>query len=667
MWFQSSSLSRSLEVYQPEDRGGNVQEEAEDDEDEDGSLEETEELVSSLDNEVIRRLKEQKNWLATSEAELLGQMELFDGDRSSIRKPLEEALSNVQGQRMQVKQDMEAAKRAKEGIPDPPGPKELSWADSTWFHAICNIAVAGNLLAMALAPSMQDHAAEFKAADQVFLTWYVFELGVKTLYFQQHLYLGPLSRVWWNWLDLGIVVSGIVDQWLIPLLVGSGGAHFHASALRSLRMLRLFRLLRVLKLLRAFSEDMSWADSPEFELFMSCVIAVNSVVMALELDVPWAGWQWIEHLFLIIYLSELLVRLKREGRYFFCDCSKLFWNYLDTTIVIGGIIDMWLMPGVALFKREVLSEDVDTERSSSSASLSLLRLMRLMRVLRLARLVRTIPPLYRLLQGVVQALHAMQWVMVLTLLILYAGAILWTTVVSAGFLWPEDQIPEDVQKRFGSVVHSLFSLFRLMNGETDVAATVTQTAFGQVLFIGFMIITNWAMLAILTSVVSSNMFESSAQTEKEEFQANLVIEHAEKNELLGMLFQNIDTDRSGALREDEWRAIMHDKGTLNALFETTGMTARNLDDLFRYLAVDSEWLLRHPDIDNLTLSPRFGRSGKVLKYSTLMDHVRVDADALTRREVLKIMSWMVSFENKLDTTLDDIVFFIRGLLANARF
>merc|ERR1711981_622028 len=102
----------------------------------------------------------------------------------------------------------------------------------------------------------------------------------------------------------------------------------------------------------------------------------------------------------------------------------------------------------------------------------------------------------------------MQWVMLLTLLVLYACAIVFTSLVGKGFISGGAITPES-EEFFGSVSKSLFSLFKLMNGDTSVVEPICNNIAGQLLFAGFMVISNWAILAILTSVVSDNMISSS--------------------------------------------------------------------------------------------------------------------------------------------------------------
>merc|ERR1712176_47831 len=103
----------------------------------------------------------------------------------------------------------------------------------------------------------------------------------------------------------------------------------------------------------------------------------------------------------------------------------------------------------------------------------------------------------------------MQWVMILTCFVLYGMSILFTSLVGHGVLYGDD-VPEPraAREAFATVPMSFYSLFKLMNGDTDVIEPLSDESFGtpgcvgKLLFMFFMIISNWAILAILTSVVS---------------------------------------------------------------------------------------------------------------------------------------------------------------------
>merc|ERR1719310_89346 len=90
--------------------------------------------------------------------------------------------------------------------------------------------------------------------------------------------------------------------------------------------------------------DLSWTEGHMFQSLVIGVITINSVTVWLELDYPWAGWYWVEQAFLVIYVFELSVRLKRWGLYFFVHEQDWGWNNLDFVIVGSGVLDQWTMP-----------------------------------------------------------------------------------------------------------------------------------------------------------------------------------------------------------------------------------------------------------------------------------------------------------------------------------
>mmetsp|Transcript_70238 Transcript_70238/g.196892 ORF Transcript_70238/g.196892 Transcript_70238/m.196892 type:complete len:558 (-) Transcript_70238:26-1699(-) len=494
-------------------------------------------------------------------------IELTDTDRlyAGRKCPLQLELEAVRAKREELLLELETRQHHVPEMPDPPGPKSLAWVDGSCFGALSNLAVVANLSCMALAPMYPQWRARFQLADHAFLAWYCFELSVKFIYHRRNLFFGKISVVWWNWFDLGIVLSGVLDQWLVPLVLGavtgsSGGLPISANALRTLRLLRLFRILRFLKLARAFLQgDASWLQSPAFEVFMSVVIALNAVVMSLELDYEWPNWVYVENTFLTLYVLELAIKMKVGGCAFWTDHDNMMWNYLDFIIVSAGVLDLWLMPAAQLFEREVLNMGDDAGAMPGGVDLSafpkLMRIFRIFRILRLVRLVKVIKPLYRLLLCVMEAMQAMQWVLVLTFIMLYGGAIFWTTLVGRGLIYENSEVPEEVQVNFGHVSTSLFSLFRLMNGDTDEVHQLFSSEVGKLLFVGFMVLSNWAILAILTSVVSDNMISTSRMVSEEEARKNRAEEYEKRVDRLQALFREIDSDGSGAISHSEWRGL----------------------------------------------------------------------------------------------------------------
>merc|ERR1712194_998195 len=229
--------------------------------------------------------------------------------------------------------------------------------------------------------------------------------------------------------------------------------------------------------------------------------------------------------------------------------------------------DMWFFPLLNF----LTPSDEDVGGDSLRSVMSLLRLMRLLRILRLAKLMKAIKPLYRLLIGVVSSIKAMQWVMVMSFLMFYAFAILFTTIMGHGLIFVDGIVPEDASTAFGTVPASLFTLFRLMNDlDAGSISSVTTTGVGQVILGLFMVIASWAILAILTSVISDNMIATSQRMQDEED----VVEREQENILterrLNMIFLEFDKRQTGRITEMDWEVIVDDVGLNREIMEASG-------------------------------------------------------------------------------------------------
>jgi len=273
--------------------------------------------------------------------------------------------------------------------------------------------------------------------------------------------------------------------------------------------------------------------------------------------------------------------------------------------------------------------------------------LRIMRVLRLVRLLKTIKPLYRLLLGVIESLKAMQWVMVLTMLMLYAGAIFWTSLVGKGLIYGGKPPPDGI-KHFGTVPTSLFSLFRIMNGDTSVVRSVCDTVFGQLLFAVFMVLSNWAILAILTSVVSDNMISASQAAAEEDKKKDREDDYAHCVGRLNALFREIDKDSSGFISEPEWQELCQDPDLFRELsLATSYNNEKDLHDLFKCLAAskanigEESAAMSNPDLN-------------IMYFDDFIEHLRVTADPADKRCVLQVLAKLELLEQKMEKQLADV-------------
>jgi voltage-gated sodium channel len=381
--------------------------------------------------------------------------------------------------------------------------------------------------------------------------------------------------------------------------------------------------MRFLKILKAFLEaDMSWTEGSTFQIFMSCVIAINGVVMSLELDIAWAGWVYVENIFMVIYVFEVAVRLRHLGRRFFWHETDMFWNVLDFIIVSGGVVDLWLLPSV-IYLQGIFFQKKKSFGHRFGKMMSIVRLMRIMRVLRLVKLLRSIRPLYSLLLGVMESLNAMKWVLSLTLVLLYACSIVFTSLVSQG-LMRADEPNVLLEEGFGTTLRSLFSLFRVMNGDVTVIGPLCTTVAGQLSFVVFMVISNWTVLAVLTSVVCDHMITASNAEKAREDGEEAEEEQRRRAKQLEYVFKRVDTDRSGSISEEEWNDLLRDPALCADLCDAANLEENDLRAMFQcWRALGKE---------------------DCLAYDAFVDHLKVNTTLADRRSILLLIALIRDME-----------------------
>lgn len=586
----------------------------------------------------LRRHEDEVASLEKQEEEVHRRLEDLDALWKSRRTPLENQLGQIRRNRDQAVIILESARRNCSPVKMPPGPLALSFVSSDQFNLFTSAVIVANIVAMAWGfyDPDPDHAGVYEVLDSVFLTWYVLELSARALYYRTDFFIGDLSVVWWNWVDLVVVVAGLVYS-VLPLIIASMQEHDSLSAtghygrrwlrlLRGLRLLRILRLASCLKAVRIFAKsDLAWSESAVFECFIMIVIVTNACLMGVELDHPWEGWKWLDSVILIIFCFELFVRMKHRGSAFWTKTGQRGWNILDVLIVTSGVAEAWVGP-------YLLYANASTPLAEEHGrGLALLQVLRLLRVLRLVRLLKGIKPLYKVMLGVTEALEGMEWVFLLTFILLYASAILFTSLVGCGLI--DDDESRGAKETFGSVSKSMLALFKLMNDDQSVVEPIIQTVPGQMLFMSFMVVANWAFLAILTSVVSDNMITASQRVSKEDKDKDFECERLKQRRRLGALFEEVNADSSGFVDEEEFSKLLDDDGLYHEFCGATGLSRPDLEDLFVYLSEVQD-----------------GRP--VLMYESFISAVQDDGQPADKRSVLHVLHELKSIRTRLELRIE---------------
>merc|ERR1719352_1145356 len=197
------------------------------------------------------------------------------------------------------------------------------------------------------------------------------------------------------------------------------------------------------------------------------------------------------------------------------------------------------MPFFAMVQ-ELLGGEAEKGGGSMGQIMTTLRMARLLRILRLVRLVKNIPPLFTLIVGILQAMQGMAWVLVLTAVFLYAFALLAVRLVGHGLLFG-GRAPPEVAEIFPSVPQAMFVLFKVMNGDTEPLEPVFNALpIMKLVVVLYMVVSSWAILSILTAVVSENMIQATEHHREELEEEMASTKDSNSREYLAEIFASAD-------------------------------------------------------------------------------------------------------------------------------
>eukprot|EP00747_Dinoflagellata_sp_TGD_P164909 gnl/TRDRNA2_/TRDRNA2_185503_c0_seq1.p1 gnl/TRDRNA2_/TRDRNA2_185503_c0~~gnl/TRDRNA2_/TRDRNA2_185503_c0_seq1.p1 ORF type:complete len:552 (+),score=122.92 gnl/TRDRNA2_/TRDRNA2_185503_c0_seq1:96-1751(+) len=329
---------------------------------------------------------------------------------------------------------------------------------------------------------------------------------------------------------------------------------------------------------------LEWVESEWFHGISALVIGTNAIIIGLETDIQAKQWWYIEQGLLVFFTFELVMRMWKHGKAFFFNEDDWVWNLFDFSIVVCGIGDQWLVPAA----KKVLHKN---DKQGGGAVFTIVRLFRLLRIVRLFRLVKIVRPLYELAQGVIEALHGMLWVMVFMALSLYAFAILSTRLIGHADMLPEEIRDEPdiihIQIMFGTVGSSMFALFGTMSSWSlmKFEPLFQESQSLRPVFVMIYVFSAWALLAVMTGVVSENMISIREQLAREDEQKE-ERRQAVVTDLLVELFRAADADGSGAVSREEFMAMLRTPDLGKKLMKNTNVRVTDLQELFDWLDHD---------------------------------------------------------------------------------
>mmetsp|Transcript_48361 Transcript_48361/g.144400 ORF Transcript_48361/g.144400 Transcript_48361/m.144400 type:complete len:525 (+) Transcript_48361:85-1659(+) len=257
-------------------------------------------------------------------------------------------------------------------------------------------------------------------------------------------------------------------------------------------------------------------SSESWGVLVMAVIFANTLVMAIECDYDWTVWDTLEDLFLAFFTVELALRLAVYRGSFFTDEDERGWNIFDFVIVLSGILENML---IAFYTMKGAGGNKTEEKE-----FTVLRIMRIVRVFRACRVIRHFKQLHLLMNGFFNSMQAVTWIAVLFVAVVFVAGIICTTVIGQHAQdWgpPHGTVEEEKQidLMFGTLERSMITMFQMVTLDdwADICGLVGERRPSMIVFlIAYTLLTAFAMIALLTGVMTEHITSVSAEADRQE-------------------------------------------------------------------------------------------------------------------------------------------------------
>lgn len=311
--------------------------------------------------------------------------------------------------------------------------------------------------------------------------------------------------------------------------------------------------------------SMAWlADavtSAKFEIALTCVIILNSIVMGIELQFSGmdAGvkmnfpkmrsapdnyetiFDIFNEVFLWIFVAELLIKVFALRLTFW----KFVWNWIDLGVVLFGVVERF-----------------GPEDGLDPMIIRLLRLAKLSRVLKFFKMGSHLQSWHLILRSIAVTRDTLFWSMLLLFMIQCIAGMLVAQL--AWGIFTDESI--DIKKRrevfryFGTFTKTQFTMFEVTFVNYAPSARVLIDNGGETwafFFITYRCLVSFAVMQVIRAVFIQQTLKV-AETDKELLLVRKQTEEKRMSENLGQIFDRGDQDKTGFLNYDKFKKLFED-------------------------------------------------------------------------------------------------------------
>jgi voltage-gated sodium channel len=293
-------------------------------------------------------------------------------------------------------------------------------------------------------------------------------------------------------------------------------------------------------------DEKPWVDRTKFDIFSTCVIMANAVLIGLDVDSRRERedgfdvddiilvWIILEAIFCLFFVVEVLLKIGYHSwKWIFYE----LWNFYSTLAAFLMVADFALMAvGIQAYLRVF----------------SILRVAGFLRLGRIFKRYRVLKELRLLVQGFNTSLSTIAWTSMLMFVVLYVCSALLTEQIGRNApVYDEYRKMSggwDHLEFFGTVGKSMYTLLQVATFDawcSDIVRHVVgQQWYMGLFFVAFLLIVNFGLLNVVISVIVEHML---AAAQKNASQSKVREDKARLDELALMedIFHEAEKNHSG--------------------------------------------------------------------------------------------------------------------------
>jgi voltage-gated sodium channel len=393
-----------------------------------------------------------------------------------------------------------------------------------------------------------------------------------------------------------------------------------------------------------------WIQTTRADFFFGGWIVVNALILAIETDSRTEAneksiiWFLLDSIFNVVFLVEMMLRMRAERRRWIKDV----WNLFDAMLVTVGVFDTWILPLTGM--------DSDIRFLTL---IRLFRLLRLVRVLRVLRLLRFLKELMLLVQGITSAMRAMVWGLLLLGITIFICSLLITRLIGKSCCEESDTFQDALYASyFGTLSRTAFTLFQFtMEFQPDICReTWAHGPWLTFFFLAYTMFTNITLLNTVASVIVENILSIAQQNQNEE-KAKAEADEVEKNhERMQEIYNLLDVDGNKMIDRAE---LSGTDPAVDRLLELSGVTKEDAMRLFSVMDVDDNGQVSRDEFQNALARGKSSTLGvaDVLRVQCQVDALKQKMSSTLgsvseqNTKILEVMTRLEARQESLEDTL----------------